>query len=74
MSCHTPFSPTDDGIALEGPDFRKMPEEELLPLLPRLQVGMQGEGRGVHQAAAAELWRCLHALPACQWLPTHRYW
>ncbi|KAI7841822.1 hypothetical protein COHA_004351 [Chlorella ohadii] len=29
---------TDDGIALEGPDFRKMPEEELLPLLPRLQV------------------------------------
>lgn len=34
--------PADDGIAMEGPDFRKMPEEELLPLLPRLQV------RGVH--------------------------
>jgi Ca2+-transporting ATPase len=29
---------TDDGLAMEGPDFRKMPEEELLPLLPRLQV------------------------------------
>ena len=42
--CHPPCPPTDDGIALEGPDFRKMPEEELLPLLPRLQVGMQGGG------------------------------
>ncbi|EFN57544.1 hypothetical protein CHLNCDRAFT_6358, partial [Chlorella variabilis] len=29
---------TDGGLALEGPDFRVMPEEELLPLLPRLQV------------------------------------
>ena len=27
-----------DGIALEGPAFRKMSEEELVPLLPRLQV------------------------------------
>ncbi|KAL4452347.1 hypothetical protein ABPG75_008009 [Micractinium tetrahymenae] len=29
---------TEDGIALEGPVFRNMPEEELLPLLPKLQV------------------------------------
>lgn len=29
---------TEDGIALEGPVFRAMSEEELLPLLPRLQV------------------------------------
>ncbi len=28
----------EDGLAMEGPDFRNMPEEELLPLLPRLQV------------------------------------
>ena len=27
-----------DGIALEGPAFRKMSEEELIPLLPQLQV------------------------------------
>jgi Ca2+-transporting ATPase len=27
---------TEDGIALEGPDFRRMSEEELLLLLPRL--------------------------------------
>jgi magnesium-transporting ATPase (P-type) len=30
---------TEDGLALEGPIFRVMPREELLPLLPRLQVG-----------------------------------
>ena len=29
---------TDGGIALEGPAFRKMSEEELIPLLPQLQV------------------------------------
>jgi P-type Ca2+ transporter type 2C len=29
---------TDDGIALEGPQFRQMPAQELIPLLPRLQV------------------------------------
>lgn len=27
-----------DGIALEGPVFRKMAEAELIPLLPKLQV------------------------------------
>ncbi len=27
-----------DGIAMEGPSFRVMPESELLPLLPKLQV------------------------------------
>jgi magnesium-transporting ATPase (P-type) len=29
---------SEDGIALEGPNFRRMTEEELLPLLPKLQV------------------------------------
>lgn len=29
---------TDNGLALEGPDFRTMPEEKLIPLLPKLQV------------------------------------
>ena len=29
---------TEGGLALEGPKFREMPEEELLELLPRLQV------------------------------------
>lgn len=31
---------TEDGIALEGPNFRNMPAHELLPLLPKLQVGL----------------------------------
>ena len=29
---------TDDGIALEGPVFRRMSEAELIPMLPKLQV------------------------------------
>ncbi|DBB18563.1 hypothetical protein WJX82_010215 [Trebouxia sp. C0006] len=29
---------TEGGIALEGPEFRELPEEEMLKLLPRLQV------------------------------------
>ena len=29
---------TDDGLALEGPEFRKMSDSELIPLLPKLQV------------------------------------
>ena len=36
---------TDEGIALEGPNFRAMPAHELIPLLPRLQVGL-GWARG----------------------------
>jgi len=30
---------TEGGIALEGPEFRNMPVKQLLPLVPRLQVG-----------------------------------
>ena len=30
---------TEGGLALEGPAFRQMPEEQKLDLLPRLQVG-----------------------------------
>lgn len=33
---------TEGGIALEGPKFRDMPEEEVLELLPRLQVSHVG--------------------------------
>jgi hypothetical protein len=33
-----PLGHADGGLALEGPAFREMPEEELLPLLPKLQV------------------------------------
>lgn len=29
---------TEGGLAMEGPDFRKLSDKELLPLLPRLQV------------------------------------
>lgn len=28
----------EGGLALEGPTFRKMTEEELIPILPKLQV------------------------------------
>lgn len=34
---------TEDGVALEGPEFRKMPIQELLPKLPKLQVRACGE-------------------------------
>lgn len=33
---------TENGIALEGPDFRSMPIQQLLPMLPRVQVGGAG--------------------------------
>nr|XP_043614682.1 calcium-transporting ATPase 1-like [Erigeron canadensis] len=29
---------TDDGIAIEGPDFREMTEEELFKIIPKIQV------------------------------------
>jgi len=31
---------TENGVALEGPNFRTMPAHELIPLLPKLQVWM----------------------------------
>lgn len=31
---------TEGGLALEGPNFRSMPEPELIKLLPRLQVSV----------------------------------
>ena len=30
---------SEGGLALEGPNFRTMPAHELMPLLPKLQVG-----------------------------------
>ena len=29
---------SDTGIAMEGPIFRSMPEDDLLPILPKVQV------------------------------------
>ena len=53
---HPPTHPADDGLAMEGPDFRKMPEEQLLPLLPRLQVRWgQGGGWRAWQGQAGSL-------------------
>lgn len=38
---------TPTGIAMEGPEFRAMPEEELVKKLPKLQVGVErGWGGG----------------------------
>lgn len=47
---------TEEGLALEGPEFRCMPEEQLLEVLPRLQVGRRAgeEGEGTHAA-----WACV---------------
>jgi Ca2+-transporting ATPase len=36
---------TEGGLALEGPTFRVMPESELLPILPSLQVGLEAATR-----------------------------
>lgn len=55
----------DDGIAMEGPDFRKMPEEELLPLLPRLQVSTLKGAGAVEQCS----WGCMHGAVACTLCP-----
>ena len=30
---------TEGGRAIEGPVFRSMPEEDIIPMLPKLQVG-----------------------------------
>ena len=32
---------TEGGLAMEGPDFRALPDDELKELLPRLQVSHQ---------------------------------
>lgn len=42
----------DEGAALEGPVFRNMPEEELLPLLPKLQVRPGHSRRGAEAESA----------------------
>ena len=39
---------TDGGLALEGPAFRSMSEEEIVPLLPRLQVTLSAVGHSRH--------------------------
>lgn len=40
---------TDGGTAMEGPTFRSMPEEDLIPVLPKLQACPPG-------ACDAPLW------------------
>ena len=39
---------TEGGLALEGPAFRNMSEEEIIPLLPRLQVTLSVVGCNRH--------------------------
>ena len=36
----------EGGLALEGPTFRKMTEEELIPILPKLQVHLLSANTG----------------------------
>ena len=45
---------TDGGLALEGPAFRNMSEEEIIPLLPRLQVTLSviSYSRHIHMPLA----------------------
>jgi hypothetical protein len=65
---------TDDGISLEGPNFRNMPAHELLPLLPKLQVSdrlCQHSAGAAHFTGAAGtstphmfwLWLCQGSVP-----------
>ena len=49
---------TEGGRAIEGPTFRSMPEEDLIPMLPQLQA-----------SAAAY---CLHAAPSSPCAPAVR--
>lgn len=38
---------TEGGVALEGPNFRNMPANELIPILPKLQVWMGQRWHGL---------------------------
>jgi len=54
---------TEGGLTLEGPAFRAMAEEELVPLLPKLQVGggLGGGGWvGVRWVRGDQRGRCRH--------------
>ena len=35
---------TEGGLAMEGPEFRALPDDELMALLPRLQASDQATG------------------------------
>lgn len=39
---------SDDGIVLEGPVFREMPEDEVIALLPKLQVLARSSPKDKH--------------------------
>lgn len=41
---------TDQGIALEGPDFRNRSDEELMEILPSVQVGSRLQNSGLPTA------------------------
>jgi P-type Ca2+ transporter type 2C len=45
---------TDQGIALEGPKFRSMAAQEIIPMLPRLQVC---EGGRTPALLAPHMWK-----------------
>lgn len=52
-------SAAEDGLAMEGPVFRAMPEDELLQLLPRLQVSDHA-GLVARPAVAAQRCALIH--------------
>jgi len=39
---------TDDGIAIEGPDFRSKSLEEMMDLVPKIQVHFNFHSQWVH--------------------------
>ncbi|TYI63884.1 hypothetical protein E1A91_D09G047300v1 [Gossypium mustelinum] len=45
---------TDDGIAIEGPDFREKSQEELLKLIPKIQVIARSSPMDKHTLVAKE--------------------
>ena len=51
---------TEGGLALEGPDFRQMSEEEILEKLPRLQVQLLVLSMGCSVSVT-----CKHPAPCC---------
>ena len=57
---------TKGGLALEGPDFRSRPREELLALLPRLQVRRIGMLKAKNTTAHLEFGLEEHCQCACR--------
>lgn len=57
---------TEGGRAIEGPTFRSMPEEDLIPMLPQLQASTTAYG--VHAALCPHHMPWLSELAASDWV------